>query len=597
MSCRRLALVTLAALLASVISAATASAAVTKSNVTVPADASFIHFGSRDDPRIQIQGTTDGGTGDRVDLFCTSGAGATFGRAIVAENVLIQSDGSFTYDGPSSQTEGACVIRAVPFGTTLDATTDLSAFTGPRVYLGDQHLYTVQTGPNAGKLIDYALWNSQSAGATGFDAIGSCGVYTTLFDPATLAQSNYMFYCDGYLWMADGTQGSAARSELQIDGRNAYTGWSEHSAFNAADQAPGFLPIAFTPAFSPTASDLTIEETDALVTCKGNPYPPTASTCPAFQAAPVRVRRAITTDHNGRVTLVVDTYSSSDGAAHALDLLYEQDFNPFSGGDPAYRFPWRESAFNQHGLLDSFAGPGGKAPGSIFVKAKKDAADGDPMWPQGAIGYSSPPDDVRFLNYPTKPNSYWALHYRRTVPATGALTLVFVYSTASRAADVAALAHEGEARLAQYVAAGGQAGGGGGGSGGKQGGHRPGAKAFRGVALRGRRLAVRRNRVVLRVVCPAGAVRACAGTATLYAPASPSTGRGRHARPLVFGRARFVVATRHVQRVTVRLRRAGRRALRGHRRGIAAVLALVAQDRAKPRRTSATSVRVRLLPR
>lgn len=283
-------------------------------------------------------------------------------------------------------------------------------------------------------------------------------------------------------------------------------------------------------------------------------------------------------DHRGRQVGFTDVYTSRDGAAHALDLLYEQD--AYSNDTTGYRFPWRDGGYNQHALNDTFPGLGGSAPGSIYIKGNKDAPDGDETDPQGAITYSSPPDEIRFLDYPFSPNGLWALHYRRTVPASGALTLAFVYSEAFLAADVYAMASAAEARLTSP--AGGQAGGGSG--------SLPPRFRFAGVSLRHPRLAVRRGRATLVLGCPGNAVVSCVGTAKLSAPrgSRASAGKRRH-RPAAYGRARFSIRAGAHRRIVIKLDRTARRALRRHHGRLRAVLTLAAHDRAGHRHTRRAS--------
>ena len=366
--------------------------------------------------------------------------------------------------------------------------------------------------------------------------------------------------------------------------------------------------MTFSTSFSPTTGDMTIDEVSPILTCPGDPYPATASNCTRFDRAPVDVHRTITMDHLGRMTRITDAFTSRDGAAHTVDLQYEQDFRDTAPADPAYLFPWRESTFTQHTLGDTFPGPGGSAPGSILVKAQKASPDGDPKYPQGAITYSAPPDRISFLNFDaTKPNRYWALDYKRTVPASGALTLAFAYSQASLSGDVATLARDAETALAPTSAGGGRplpggpagsgTGGGGGSGGGGGGGSGSGGSTFRGVSLGSHRLSVSKGRLSLKLACPRRAVGGCRGTATLYSKtSSKGNGKGKQrTAPVVYGKARFTIAVHRTRSVRLKLTRAGRKALSAKHGRLSAVLNVQARDRARTPHTATTSTTVKLV--
>src|SRR4051812_3590501 len=78
--------------------AAPASAAVTASNVTAPSDASFIHYDGAM-PSITVVGTSNGTTGDAVDLYCTNGVGTAFTTTLIKTAVPVAAGGGFTYSG------------------------------------------------------------------------------------------------------------------------------------------------------------------------------------------------------------------------------------------------------------------------------------------------------------------------------------------------------------------------------------------------------------------------------------------------------------------------------------------------------------------
>jgi hypothetical protein len=566
-------------LLAALAGAASAQAAVTTSSVSNPADGAVIRFTGPNDTRtIAVSGQTNGGAGDAVDLVCTNGSGASFHADFITKNVPVQADGSFSFNGQDTNAQvERCVIRALPASGTLPtATTDLSGFTGPSVYLGSIHSITVDTGPNAGLLYDYFVTNSQSAGGMGFLSIGSCGLDESfVFNPTTLARSNALFNCNAYFWNRDSDKDHATRSEAQVDGANAYVPTSAYYLFDTARNNPGLPALTYDAAFTPGSADLTITESEPFAVCPGNPFPATADNCQRFSSAGVDVTRTITMDHLGRQARITDVYTSHDGAAHTLDLLYEQDM--FSD-KVAYRFPWRDSTYKQYALGDVFPGPGGSSPGSIYVKGNIDAPDGDETDPQGAISYSSPPNEIRVLSFSgvATPDKFWAMRYQRTVPASGSLTLAFVYSNAFLAADVNGMAGAAEASFPK--------------SGGGGGGNTNPAIAFSGMVLRAHRFTVSRGRFAVDLACPANTVGSCKGTATLSGPASrkADAARSKKKRTVVYGKASFSIKAGAHKAVTIKLTSAGRKALSRRHGKLTATLKVAARDGAGHSKTTSS---------
>ena len=56
-----------------------------------------------------------------------------------------------------------------------------------------------------------------------YDSLGSCGLDDSfVYDPTSLAKSNALFYCNLYLEDRNGSTAATTRSELLVDGRNAY---------------------------------------------------------------------------------------------------------------------------------------------------------------------------------------------------------------------------------------------------------------------------------------------------------------------------------------------------------------------------------------
>ena len=126
-------------------------------------------------------GTSNGTTGDAVDLYCTNGVGTTFTTTLIKAAVPVAAGGGFTYSGDPTGTKArACVIRAFPAAATGPAPdTNLATFTGPRVYLGEEQTYRGNLG-----LYDYYVFNSQTQGGMDYESLGSCGLDDSfVYDP------------------------------------------------------------------------------------------------------------------------------------------------------------------------------------------------------------------------------------------------------------------------------------------------------------------------------------------------------------------------------------------------------------------------------
>ena len=137
---------------------------------------------------------------------------------------------------------------------------------------------------------------------------------------------------------------------------------------------------------------------------------------------------------------MTDTWSSTDGKVHSVDLLYD-DFIGLntSSAERAFEFPG-QSMFSTYLDGDSVPGPGA-APGSIFVHTNAAAGDGNPAEAFGAITYSSAPSAFTFApesQPPLPPPSSNELeeHQVLVVPAGASASLTYIYTVGYSIADV-----------------------------------------------------------------------------------------------------------------------------------------------------------------
>lgn len=410
----------------------TAGAAVTASTITTPKDRSYFIYTYDHPNTFAISGTTTGGTtGDHVDINCYYG---TQSRE-VATNVAVSQDGSFSVPAADLSTANVyspCRLRAVPAGTTP---ADLSPYAGPRVNVGYDRTYRISAGPNDGRPYDFYTFGQQLAGGFDYLSLSSCGIDDGYLSDSTLALTTVTFWCNAALFNQEASPGT--RSELQIDGRDAWPSWSAQHINAAATDLPAFT---YTYNVNPHNGNLVIHDTEQLVECADKTYPPTSSTCPTFVNAGVTDHRTMTQNHAGLVAWVTDVFTSTDGKKHSLDLLWanNQRFHRSTGDSTqvAYKFPG-QSAFSTHALKDTVSLPR-SAPARILVNMKG-AADGDTATGQGAIVYDRPATKATFVTVGSS-DSQFTLHQTGKVPAGGSTRFRFAYAQGFTAAGVAKLA-------------------------------------------------------------------------------------------------------------------------------------------------------------
>ena len=412
-----------------------AHAAITASHITTPSDPSFLI--ADEDASTQtfaISGTTTGGTpaSDKVDVLCYYGV--TW--VIVASDVPLASDGSFSLPSASlnTVTDQTCRLRAVPAETS--PTSDLTPYSGPLIGVGERDTTKLGTGPNAGLAYDYYLYASQMTAAFDYVSLGSCGIFDGYLYDSTYLPTTYTFFCNGGLFIQD-TSSSPTRSELQVDGANAYLPWGAVANINA--DGTGLPAVSYTYTVDTATGNLVIHETDPVVNCSDATYPPTPTSCATYVATGVTDHRTVTQDHDGHIASTSDAFTSTDSKSHSIDLLWDNSQRFFkNSGDPGqieYEFPG-QSSFATHIVGDSVSLP--TTPGTIFIKMKG-AADGDQTTGQGAIVYDRPATAAKFTFLGTS-FSELTLHQAGTVPAGGSTTFRFAYVQDYHAATVASLA-------------------------------------------------------------------------------------------------------------------------------------------------------------
>ena len=384
-----------------------------------------------------------------VDVVCYSGAPASVATLVFSVPV---NQGTFTTGPqPLEKIAGqACRLRAIPAGD--EGSSDSDSYAGPPLAISEAALpLTIPAGSQSqNTAYDFYVKDVTFTGLAVWSAAGTpsgslptthygdaCGGPEAAPIDSAFNVGNFAVDCAGSLLRNDhGAFGG--RSEVQVDGRNAYDPPGAAALFDSSQNLLGFpTTLAASVKWDPTTGLISSRSTEPWVECSGtNDEMPTAATCQSFVDAPVQLQRTITTSDGGRVVTMTDTWTSTDGKAHALNLLYDDAIgvlkNP-QDGEPGYEFPG-QTAFSPYATGNTLPGPS-LAPASILVRSNVLAPDGDPAEADGAITFGTAPSGFAFpANWDFEENNVLL------VPAGGTASLSYIYSVGYSLADVTGMA-------------------------------------------------------------------------------------------------------------------------------------------------------------
>jgi hypothetical protein len=433
-----------------------ALAAPTSTQVTSPANPSFVNVNSDTTSALRVAGSTSGGGGN-VDLRCYSGADSK----LVAANVAV-SDGLFATDVTLDKAQllalgyprPYCVLRAVPTGTTPAAPPGASVWQGPEIGWGQNQVMTLGAGfdPNPADTVrDYFIGQAQSRAWNDADSVSSCGICDTyLFKPGTFEKANPIWYANGGIYYHLTSAFPSTRSALQADGIDVYAATSAKSMGLGA--SAGFPTLTSSKSVDPATGDLTIHEVSQFSSCSPQPtvHPPTKTSCSSFQPV-LRLDRTITTSHAGLQVVIADAWSSADGKAHEIDAWYDEQIHATNfataGHQSLWNFSWTQDGFKTYAADTQI--PTGDGP--LFIKTDGTTPNGgDGMNPIGAMTFSEPPAGFVMREPVTQvsSNGEWQVHYSKQVPAAGRATIAQAYSHDFALADVQALEQQARTAIA-----------------------------------------------------------------------------------------------------------------------------------------------------
>ncbi len=442
---------------------APASAAVTSSSIASPADPTFALYNAdlgANAPANQlvVSGVAQGAAGDRIDVRCFwTDSGGTLRANPVALAVPLGAGGSFSVtrdpaalstnpfgadavdDAPGVQT---CRLRATPAVGSI-AELDgarLPDYAGPRINVARFGSTTQETRSGPDVTVDYGVGAGGLRGQAEWSA--RCGTFSfrpyvnaAAFSPALFPNWD----CVRAILPPDAGDASA---QVRVDGAPAYTGASapafDFDRNGIAERPAGAAGLSVELQRGLVSGALTTTERSPVQRCVTPAFPPTAASCPTLEGTGVELVRRTVLDDDGLQATITDTWRSTDGRQHSLDVDAEQ-YVVFDN-DPVFRFPG-EDAFAPHGPGDQPALGGFGTPATAYTR---DAVTPDtPRQGSGAETWDTRPGDLRFFGA----DYQYVERTSQVVPAGGAITGIRVFRVGRTLAEVEAGARAAEQRL------------------------------------------------------------------------------------------------------------------------------------------------------
>jgi len=422
-----------------------ASATVTTTSITSPLDgAHYLVDDTNSDPieTVTLTGTSDGTTGDLVDIKCFGGPGSRE-YADGPFGVPVQADGSFSVEMPINTGYAACRLRAVP--DSFGSGGSLASFSGPTITTEYVQSSKVASGPNAGMTYDFKVLYQGSKAANEFYSAGRRGLSTSrLSYDAGIGGS--------YLWNVAGAlpnRAGAFRSAVRIDGQDAFGPYTAQDVMHFVDRT-GAPALTYDTHRDVGTGVVTVHEVDPYVVCPTPvTYPPDTSACPEFETAGVRLERTYTTSDGDRQVHVQDVWRSTDGKAHSISAVFVEQVGAYdsAAGDvtqPGLKLRWSGGFETYPGSPTTYDGPTQLA-NSVLVRNSNTSPDGDLYQPRGAFTFDFPTavewEQNGVVNLQAKSFS---------VPAGGTRVLRQSFVIGTTDAEVLAKARANQSRITPY---------------------------------------------------------------------------------------------------------------------------------------------------
>jgi hypothetical protein len=377
-----------------------------------------------------VTGTYSGGRFDAADLTKADGSGA---------DLALASDGTFSATlslANAADRHGPCTFVAHPAGAAF-ADSDINVrLKGPKGFVDWWDPTFVSAPVHDGTATppsintDYYVGHPGALGGEEWEAADACGPYymNTWLNTLLAPPQVQLWDCAAWLGSDDGT---GSRGTIEVDGRDAYL-VNQLPKFDypgppAVQELPsGALPIS-TPSYAREATgEITVNESEIVQRCNGDAYPATATSCASLVDTGLRFNRTLHTADGGRSVSLTDTWVNTTATDQALDVEYKNFLTAWQV--PTLKFPGDET-FVAYGNGDAKTLPA-RSTGTILAR---DSDNPDSIRQNaGYLTYGTQPDDVHW----TDGFNTFVLHYVRTVPANGSLTLRHAVGTA-RTTEVA----------------------------------------------------------------------------------------------------------------------------------------------------------------
>lgn len=376
-----------------VMSAPANAAGITSSNITSPATgAHYMITDVHPATTVTVSGTTSGGTaGDLIDVRCYESPGRW---EPVVQSVPIDGAGSFSAPMPTDAPFGTCILRAVPHD--YPGSSSVASFKGPKLTTEYNVSKKISGGPSTGVIYDYYVEYTDKFAMNDFHSATDGGLVSSRLDYTDGTSSNFLWNGSAGLLRNEGD----ARSFLRVDGHNAFGPYAAATLFLIAKSNPGMPALTYSVSRNAATGTTTIHETDPIVVCSTDTFPPTSVSCPQFKSAGIRLERTIVSDDGGRQVHISDVWRSTDGKAHTLSAHYDEGVEGWDYSTGAatptlvgVKLPWVSNTyqtFTGDALLPGTA----KVPATVYVRDDVTATDGDVNFPRGALTVDASPSEV-----------------------------------------------------------------------------------------------------------------------------------------------------------------------------------------------------------